>query len=585
MEAVGVLYDAFQRDLAAPRSLRSAAEAERKDNYRRMLGNLDLSTPLGALAKKSWAVVAARAYPNQVTSADGNDRATVFVDGGDCFVLAEESLTDADWDNNKKQGSTPILALWGTNTIGNAYKGFTEAYNSMRAGIAQRIDASCKGKRLVLVGFSRGGAIMNLVAYALRRDGRYNTQQMVLITFGCPRTLGDAPSDAAARVEHAYLELAEQQHLILPDQHQHQQLQQSDHLHSQQQLQHAEQLENGNQHEQLAQWLAAAASPGGLPALEKAASALGGTEVVLDEVARAAAGLADASAGWRRATSLTWFWNHSRVPYERTSGAVAAAARRIEVRRALRAARQRLVEHAARGTSGPSLRLKLLIDGACAAEQHSRDLRLPGVPAPLDDKCAPPLSELANATRTLAQATASKAAALAAISRRRRARAARTAAAARLGVRLRAVARAACADDVELWAHVSNVRRSADTDGPFYPLAVQLLEERASLRQQAQDGAAHANPEVLVRTVGKIRRLLSRILNHARAGAGDDGRQADLGERRRRNQKLADEVLRRVHNKLEPTAQDVQQQLEQLVQHATGPDRLAKMYEGWMPFV
>ena len=195
MEAVGVLYDAFQRDLASPRSLRSAAEAERKDNYRRMLGNLDLSSPLGVLAKKAWAVVAAHAYPNQVTSADGHDRATVFVEGGDCFVLAEESLSDADWTNNKKQGSTPILALWGNNTIGNAYTGFTEAYNSMRVGIAQRIDASCKGKRIVLVGYSRGGAIMNLIAYALRRDGRYNAQTMVLITFGCPRTLGDAPSD------------------------------------------------------------------------------------------------------------------------------------------------------------------------------------------------------------------------------------------------------------------------------------------------------------------------------------------------------------------------------------------------------
>jgi hypothetical protein len=195
MEAVGVLYDAFQRDLAAPRSLRSATEAERKENYRRMLGKLDLKSPIGVLAKKAWAVVAAHAYPDQVTSADGHDRATVFVEGDDCYVLAEESLSDEDWTNNKKQGSTPILALWDNSTIGKAYTGFTEAYNSMRVGIAQRIDARCKGKRIVLVGYSRGGAIMNIIAYALRRDGRFNAQTMVLITFGCPRTLGDAASD------------------------------------------------------------------------------------------------------------------------------------------------------------------------------------------------------------------------------------------------------------------------------------------------------------------------------------------------------------------------------------------------------
>ncbi|GBG26065.1 Mono- and diacylglycerol lipase, partial [Hondaea fermentalgiana] len=212
------------------RSLR--ASSNREENFERYR-KLALSSTQQTIGTAAWAEIDAADYSSGIKYE--NDAVVVYrktdtiygtsggTTGQACWVLAEESGLDiADWIDNLDLGDEDIWSIknyyhrteacgcedwtwWWcskykacsrTKSHGDGFDGFVKPYNNMRYSIWSRIQSTCStNDRLIMAGYSRGGGILNSLAYVMYKDGLWSTSKMMLVTFGSPRVLSDGLSD------------------------------------------------------------------------------------------------------------------------------------------------------------------------------------------------------------------------------------------------------------------------------------------------------------------------------------------------------------------------------------------------------
>jgi len=334
----------------------------------------------------------------------------------------------------------------------------------------------------------------------------------------------------------------------------------------------------------------------------------------------------DERVAWRHAQSISWFWSTgSRI--ERSQAAIEAVEKRASIRKRLLLAQSALSsaldrlrwksnkwkgevearKRVIRDIENAMKSLAHFLDSVVKIEAHGRDLRIVNnvteeySAAPLDARFQPILENLAVPVRDFlgavreSLAAASKVAELQVslgghLTRQRDlkqqlklALETRDAASRKLSTRLRMIRRAAYVDNVQVWANISNIRRAADKEGPYFTLATRLVEARNRLLRRK----GVFDLPLLLKIAGEIRRQLSAFVELAQStSASDYGRRqaADQESRKRRKQAMASEVLRRLHSKLD-TGSGVVERVDSLVKAAVAPDVLSRMYEGWMPFV
>lgn len=179
------------------------------------------------VARDAWARVENATYADGAgTVAYKTDRVQVsrsedpLNDSGEyaCWVLSEQTNDADDWAENFDFGFSSIKSieeydlqagdcgcawsLWGTclsynecedgyKTIGIGYTGFVEAWNGLREDVWKTVNATCdmENDTLMIVGYSRGGALANLMAFSVYTEGLWDTDRIGLVTFGSPRVL------------------------------------------------------------------------------------------------------------------------------------------------------------------------------------------------------------------------------------------------------------------------------------------------------------------------------------------------------------------------------------------------------------
>ena len=177
-------------------------------------------TTASALSKDAWNKIQSGFYPDPVTWS--GDRVTVYQEGGRwgrCWIIAEESqspLTSGgltDWVNNLDLGEEDIQSMkqynrrdsscgcevkkwwqwWcqryrqcaGSIVIGKGSDASVKPYNNMRIGIISRIEQKCPSTRnYVFAGYSRGGGIGSVIAFAMWKENLLPASTMRLVTFG-----------------------------------------------------------------------------------------------------------------------------------------------------------------------------------------------------------------------------------------------------------------------------------------------------------------------------------------------------------------------------------------------------------------
>jgi len=183
-------------------------------NYQELIGSFPQST-----VSSVWSQIENANYAGQVVFE--NDAALVKRVGSTCYIIAQETNEAGDWWDNLSTGSTAIMsskkktvadsscgckksAWYGCAqykscsayyALGNGFKGFTLTYNAMRLALWNKINSVCSSSDTkIFGGYSRGGGIMNIMAYAMHKEGLISS--MKLVTFGSPRALGKSESDA-----------------------------------------------------------------------------------------------------------------------------------------------------------------------------------------------------------------------------------------------------------------------------------------------------------------------------------------------------------------------------------------------------
>ncbi|GBG26062.1 Mono- and diacylglycerol lipase [Hondaea fermentalgiana] len=228
MSALKTLRDDEQGEV---RSLRASSKEENFNRYRQ----LALTSTQQTIGATAWAVVEEAetlgysggvSYENDAVlvlrksdTAFGTSGST---SGYACWVTAQATGDIADWLDNLDVGDEDIKSIatysirdescgcakytwWWCSTYktcttyksySNGYDGFVKPHNNMRLSIWSQISSTCSSNdRLILNGYSRGGGVMNAFAYAVYKDGLWETSRMVLVTFGSPRVLSDDLSD------------------------------------------------------------------------------------------------------------------------------------------------------------------------------------------------------------------------------------------------------------------------------------------------------------------------------------------------------------------------------------------------------
>ncbi len=153
----------------------------------------------------------------------GTDNVAVRRDGETCWVIARETNEKGDWSANLDVGSTPILALQqtkseqehcgcarkflgicmrynscgGYRTVGTGFTGYVQSTNTFRLDVVRLLSQYCHGTTTtVLTGYSRGGAIVNILAVMLVADNWVARDSLRMVTFGAPRALTTSTADA-----------------------------------------------------------------------------------------------------------------------------------------------------------------------------------------------------------------------------------------------------------------------------------------------------------------------------------------------------------------------------------------------------
>jgi len=213
MGSFKVYRDSHYEDVNAIRALSST---ERNLKGRELIGDYD-----EPLVDEAWELIEDADYSGGVVF--GDDKVTALVKGSKCWVLAEESNSDTDWNANFQLGQSDIQSIgepqvqssacgcsvqgsgnWCAEynvcaqkvVVGRGYKGFVDSYNAMNTDIWNMMQTTCGSRDIVLAGYSRGGALLNVLAYGLYTEGLVPTSKLTLVTFGSPRALVDRDSDA-----------------------------------------------------------------------------------------------------------------------------------------------------------------------------------------------------------------------------------------------------------------------------------------------------------------------------------------------------------------------------------------------------
>mmetsp|Transcript_8023 Transcript_8023/g.14714 ORF Transcript_8023/g.14714 Transcript_8023/m.14714 type:complete len:2180 (+) Transcript_8023:151-6690(+) len=344
--------------------------------------------------------------------------------------------------------------------------------------------------------------------------------------------------------------------------------------------------------------------------------------VILENIKREGESCTDAKRAWQNAVAIQWYWRTSGGSFERTLSSTQAIDQHSDIRRRLLQAQQKLaasieafrsVSKQWKGTGQDSKRkvvseildtikpLTILIDSVTKIEAHSRDLRILSNDgklsiAALDQQFFPLLAEtkeafqeytfLAKHVKHLKQTLESLAEQV------KKSREAYEEAKLKIQDTLdekrslekkiahltTKVRESAHVDNVQVWSNISNIRRGANKEGPFYSLATKLT----ALRNKCVE---EKDFNTLVSTCNEIRVALSELSRRGNTGSGDYGRQ-QLSEdsKKKRKQAMAADILKRMQHKLD-SQETVTEQVETLTNQATSNDRLSRIYEGWMPFV
>lgn len=171
-------------------------------------------------------IFSAQDYPSSITVTtsngfwflDGQDKVKFVNEGGVCYVVAQESTGEAgDWWENFKSVTTSSIESarparrvsyqscsgWGWRRrcqtqyryenygpYGAFGDGFADAYDDMRYNLQSMMSAKCGNARsTVYAGYSRGGALAQVIAYGHVKDGLSKGDRH-LVTLGSPRAVG-----------------------------------------------------------------------------------------------------------------------------------------------------------------------------------------------------------------------------------------------------------------------------------------------------------------------------------------------------------------------------------------------------------
>lgn len=175
--------------------------------------------PHPELMDKAWHEIRSP-YPLNITVIDasplgGTDKVKIVKKENQCFIVSKQSDDAGDWIRNMEIGKEYILSSLSSGQYeycgckikrfyflckeyhtcykryGQGYHGFVIAYNHMRLRIRELFEQLCSDVSIInYVGYSRGGAISTILAYAHKMDGLITSKQSInLITFGAPRVL------------------------------------------------------------------------------------------------------------------------------------------------------------------------------------------------------------------------------------------------------------------------------------------------------------------------------------------------------------------------------------------------------------
>lgn len=166
------------------------------------------------ITKDSWM----EAIEKQVYD-EGSDKAKVDLIDHVCYITAKESDDGGDWTGNFDFGFENIDSslltsqtasscgcesyywFWKSrckkyktcssyHSVGRGYAGFVKAANQLRFDIKDEIIGNCTGAdKYVFGGYSRGGGIVQVLAYLFLKDGLIESSKTSLVTFGSPRSL------------------------------------------------------------------------------------------------------------------------------------------------------------------------------------------------------------------------------------------------------------------------------------------------------------------------------------------------------------------------------------------------------------
>ena len=168
-------------------------------------------SPASQLSKDAWTRIQSDYYPDPVRWSE--DMATVYKSGSRCWIIAKETDSARGWLNNLDLGKEDVWSFkrysrrdsrcgcevkkwwqWWCQKhrqcnvnikLGRASDASGKPYNQMRGGIMQRINQRCSGASdYVFAGYSRGGGIASVIAFAIWKEKLLEPELIKLVTFG-----------------------------------------------------------------------------------------------------------------------------------------------------------------------------------------------------------------------------------------------------------------------------------------------------------------------------------------------------------------------------------------------------------------
>ncbi len=360
---------------------------------------------------------------------------------------------------------------------------------------------------------------------------------------------------------------------------------------------------------------------------------------IANAIQKISASCTDAKVAWAHAEQVEWFWKHSKKPFERSLAAKQAAEARMQVRSKLSSCQSSLArateayrDHVKKLLSGnttnkPAQKRKTdslmnavkplgaILDAVAKIELQSKDRRLPleqmenctedqnGSSAALDAKfypfiqgikkledsiyeaCATSLASANSCIEVIKAAREDASERLQLSERNDKLSAELQQAEQNLSSRIRSVRQSAYLDNVNVWSNIANIRRAAERSSVYFQLASDLLETRNTYVKRPNHN--EVDLPLLVDISFGIRKTLARFIELTTSGgaqAAVSGKTDTIEDRRKKRDKQTQDVLRRLQAKLD-NSQSVDTQVEELTNQACSERLLARLYEGWMPFV